>query len=118
MDIKCANCQEPWSVDHLLHDAVWETELPEDIKQNWNPAKHLKMPEVKLAFEKAGYRYHGDNILALLRCPCCLEREQDDCRAAERSDMQELYEVAADIFGDDIDGFAAEIEDFEAMFGS
>jgi len=116
MDVKCANCGEPWDVYHLTHEAVWETDLPESTKRNWDPSM-IKQPEVALAFEKAGYRFAGDSIVALLRCPCCLEKEPDPERAAERSDREELYTIAADLFGDDIDGFAAEMEDFEELFG-
>ena len=73
MDMKCANCGEPWDMDYVLHEA------PEDFKRK------------------------GSRITA---CPACKGDK------SKRHPMSATYHALADIAGDDIDGFASDLEDF------
>ncbi len=59
------------------------------------------------AFNRAG--------ALITACPCCRGRRPDDLDRRTRSQLDALAE-AARLFGDDLDGFAAFIEDMSLTY--
>lgn len=89
MDINCTKCGEPWELDYFLHEA------PDEFKMA--------------------------NASTILECPNCEGKERStilaDMCAEEKAHTLETCETAAalgDLLGDDVDGAAAMMEDFEA----
>ena len=82
MDLVCTTCGEPWSVDHVLHEAD-----PEDFAREGG---------------------------LISRCPCCPEH---GTAAMSRETRERLKTIAAvaPLFGDDLDGFAAFLEDMDVI---
>ena len=83
MDLVCTSCGEPWDLDHVLHE---EPEL----------------------FTRAG--------AAIVACPGCHpsgDPPQGDKRglsAEKRAKLAAARELG-ELLGDDVDGYAAELED-------
>jgi hypothetical protein len=94
MDVHCCNCGEPWEDYFLRHELQAEEEQGPDT----------------LATQ--GWRF-GRNRLVVLHCPCCPKDGSGLPDAAERT---EATEELADLLGDDEDGLAAELEDFDLFF--
>ena len=88
MDIYCCNCGEPW-------DIFCVTDY--DEKQGMFADGAVI----------AGYK--------IKRCPCCPKDKNEIDPAAK--DRAERASVVADLLGDDIDGAAAIMEDFEYLYG-
>ena len=76
MDLICVNCGEPWSIDHVLHDA------PHQFKRSGGVIRH---------------------------CPCCSQKK---ALTEEEKFKLESINALGELLGDDIDGLAAEIENF------
>ena len=88
MDIYCTNCGEPWELDNGRYSTVIGG------LGNWEPA-----------YEKAK---RG-------ACPSC---DGDPAKAGRSGSMQAMASKAlVDILGDDNDGIAAMLEDYEYMGG-
>jgi len=108
MDVHCTTCGEPWDVYHLRHDAIYETDLAHAEAKAWTQLS----PQVKLLdryrekFRAAGYEF-GGSVLNVLRCQACPKGAQPDPdKAAMKAGIVELL-------GDDEDGIAATMEDFD-----
>ena len=109
MDIYCASCQEPWDTYHLRHDAIYETDLSDYQIQVWSSLNNKLKSPYREAFQKAGYVF-GNSILSLRRCPSCPKD------AVENTGKTEAVDILADMLGDDEDGLAAMLEDYESIF--
>lgn len=115
MDVTCV-CGEPWDSYHMQHDEIWETDLPESIKKHVSKeGTKLNFPGVREAFARNGWKFAGNSVLAILRCPCCPKSEDsDNPNAKTRTDARR---VLADLLGDDEDGLASMLEDADMMEG-
>lgn len=113
MDIHCANCREPWNFDFLLHELPYETdEAPRFINEFIEGGGVFGNPDhIRDELAKQGWQF-GSNILVVLRCEACKGKP-----VSETADGRSMaYQAIADILGDDIDGLAAELEDFDLLF--
>ena len=107
MDVHCSTCGEPWDVDHLRHDAVFDTDLSEEEAQAWGSLsrKARLASRYRQKFKAAGWQF-GGSILDVKHCPCCPKGAQiNPDKAAAKAAL-------AEILGDDEDGLAACFEDF------
>jgi len=86
MDAHCANCGEPWDQYHLRHD----------------------LPETADEIAAEGWEF-GRNRLVVLRCPCC---PKDGSGRPDASERGTILRDLADLLGDDEDGLAATLDDF------
>ena len=116
-DVYCATCREPWDAYHMRHDAIWETDLPENIKKHVSEGgTTLNFPGVREALLKDGWKF-GSSILAILECPCCKgqteEGTEEESEAIKDRKMKRM--VLADILGDDEDGLQSMLEDMEDL---
>ncbi len=57
----------------------------------------------------------GVNHLVILRCPSCGERQTNRRKASQR---RAFAEELGQLFGDDLDGFAAEMDELGILFGN
>ncbi|MDE2102162.1 MAG: hypothetical protein KGL39_33255 [Patescibacteria group bacterium] len=106
MDVHCTTCGEPWDTYHLLHDAVYETDLSHAEAKAWTQLS----PKLKLfdryreKFRAIGFEF-GGSVLNVIRCPACpKDAKPDPDKAAMKAGIVE-------ILGDDEDGIAATMED-------
>jgi hypothetical protein len=107
MDVHCTTCGEPWDVDHLRHDAIYETDLDRAEAKAWTGLS----PKMKLSdryrekFKTVGFEF-GGSILNVMRCPACPKHARPD------PDQAALKAGLVEILGEDEDGLAAMMEDF------
>lgn len=87
MDVHCCNCGEPWDQYHLRHDTP-------------------KAPEEAVA---EGWKF-GRNRLVVLHCPCC---PKDGSKLPDATERAAITQELAHWLGDDEDGLAATLEDFD-----
>ena len=104
-DVYCAKCREPWEAYYLRHD------LPKEA----GFVRSELTGELREALAKDGWRF-GDNILCIRQCPGCHDLKLEGEERDEWADRVALQEAAASVLGDDLDGFQAEMEDYEEMF--
>ena len=57
----------------------------------------------------------GTNRLVVLRCPSCGARHTSSRKASQR---RAFAEELAQLLGDDLDGFAAEMDELGTLFGN
>lgn len=87
MDVHCCNCGEPWDQYFLRHELDSETD-EELSAEGWE---------------------FGQNRLVVLRCSACPK----DGSGLPDADMRvEIVSELAALLGDDEDGLAATLEDF------
>ena len=91
-DIHCQRCGEPWDTYHLRHDAIHETDLPEEERRTWNG---ILSPRVRTAFQEVGYEF-GTSVYSVTHCPCC----KPGMRLNE--DHHEKVETIHGLLGDDL----------------
>lgn len=108
MDITCPSCAEPWEIDHLINDAVYDTDLSEDLCAAFNGQL---TDTYRRAFESTGFKFAGTHVNTFISCPCCKDRKL--CSDAPL--RIETRQLLADLMGDDIDGFVAFSEDIDKM---
>ena len=109
MDVTCANCGEPWDSYHMRNDEVWEWGLPEAMARAFarNPRFSGPADPVRIAAERAGWKFAGASPVAILRCPSCKDREPlEDAR-----ERKAMTRIAGQLLGDDEDGLIAELSD-------
>ncbi len=106
MDVHCTTCGEPWDVDHLWHEAIFDTTLSPEEAQAWCklPQRSKLAPRYRAKFEAQGWKF-GRTVLNVVRCPCCPDDAHTDLMLWQgKSDLEALFE-------DDPDGLAAAFED-------
>lgn len=72
-----------------------------------------------LSVTEMNYREDGGTRIQFYRgdgCPSC-KWGKDESKTKNQSEASMLMSAAVDILGDDVDGIAATLEDFEAVFG-
>jgi hypothetical protein len=88
MDLICSNCGEPWEVGHVLHE----------------------QPEL---FERKGS--------VITSCPCCdanITFQENELSDQERNKIKQWLSDVKDVcemLGDDIDGAASYLKDFNLI---
>ena len=87
MDVHCCHCGEPWDQYFLRHELIAESD--DDLSGE-------------------GWKF-GQNRLVVLHCPACPKDGRGLPDADERAEI--VSELAA-LLGDDEDGLAATLEDF------
>ena len=110
-DVLCASCKEPWDTYGIYHEIMWEAD--------WSPltwaeeppiealtSKTLKEPKVREIMKALGWEF-GPSPLAILHCPCCPKDAKPD------PEREAVYNALADIMGEDDDGLASELEDYD-----
>lgn len=107
MDVHCSTCNEPWDVDHLWHDAIFDTGLSVEEAEAWCslPRARKLTEHYRKEFKSAGWQF-GQTVINVIRCPCC---PQDAKPNADRVHTKGALE---ELFGDDEDGLAATFEDY------
>jgi len=88
MDVHCCNCGEPWDQYFLRH------ELAEEALETLAPQ---------------GWEF-GPNRLVVLRCPACSEHGS---ALPDTDQRKEIVRELASLLGDDEDGLASTLEDFD-----
>lgn len=107
MDVHCSTCGEPWDVDHLWHEIIFEAGLSPDEAAAWSSLPRVeKLSErYRTMFQAAGWAF-GHSVIHVVRCPCCpKDASPDAARLTTKSALEHL-------FGDDEDGLAATFEDY------
>lgn len=108
MDVHCSSCDEPWDTYHLRHHAIFETDLDHTEAEGWRTLSAGKrlLPLYRGKFKAVGYQF-GASIYDVVHCPCCpKDAKPDPNKAALKAGLVE-------ILGDDEDGMASIIEDFD-----
>ena len=107
MDVQCSTCGEPWDVDHLWHDAIFETDLAYEEAKAWlELSQGQKLNQrYREKFKAAGWEF-GRSVINVVRCPCCPACAQPDPEQVAIKDALE------DALGEDEDGLAATFEDY------
>jgi hypothetical protein len=108
MDVFCTTCREPWDADHLLHEAIFETDLTDEEARSWRGLPHgQKLNErYREKFKEAGWEF-GRSVINIVHCPCCPPGATPD------HDLSEIKAALEDLLGDDEDGLAATFEDYD-----
>lgn len=88
MDVHCCNCGEPWDQYHLRHELGATS--PEELQAE-------------------GWKF-GRSRLVVLQCPCC---PTDGGRLPGAEERAAITQELADVLGDDEDGLASTLEDFD-----
>lgn len=88
MDVHCCNCGEPWDQYHLRQDLA-------------------DVPRRALIAE--GWKF-GSSRLVVLHCPCC---RRNGNRLLDADQRAAITQELADLLGDDEDGLASTLEDFD-----
>lgn len=104
MDVHCSSCNEPWSYYHLRHDEIWETDLPDEVKENFDGKL---TPAIREAFMRAGWDFTGSSLYGIRRCPACRPEDKPDAF------KEQVKSALMDVLGDDEDGLIAELEDLD-----
>jgi hypothetical protein len=107
MDVHCSTCGEPWDVDHLWHDAIFETDLSVEEAKAWrslSPGQKLTK-RYRDKFRAAGWEF-GRSVINVIRCPGCPKNAKPD------QDRLAVKAALEDVLGDDEDGLAAMFEDY------
>ena len=91
MDITCAVCKEPWDFHYVMLD------MDEEDPKEGTPWSVL------LRYGKG--------------CPCCKGKAEDETEEEKncRLNHQAIASACADLLGDDVDGYAAMMEDAEYL---
>ena len=107
MDVYCSACCEPWDVDHLRHDAVFDTGLSAEAAEAWCllPRSEKLSDCYRQTFRAAGWEF-GQTLVNVLHCPCCPEH------AKPSKDRIQTKAALEKLFDDDEDGLAATFEDY------
>jgi hypothetical protein len=108
MDVHCTTCGEPWDVDHLWHDAIFDTTLSPEEAETWSrlPRAEKLSPRYRERFQSAGWTF-GRTVLNVIHCPGCGNDAKPNPELLEaKSELEAMLE-------DDPDGLAATFEDFE-----
>lgn len=102
-DIICPNCKEPWEWDYIRWDLITDIRSAKNFDGNLTD-------EIKEELKEHGWEF-GNNLAHIIRCEACPEGE------TAHTTRTMLADAMSDILGDDIDGFIAEMEDAEYLFG-
>ena|SRR5205085_9403719 len=106
MDVYCSTCGDPWDVDYLRHEQIFETDLTEAEADSWRelpPAQQLS-ERYRNLFRAIGWEF-GQTVINVIRCRCCpKDAEADPGRVAVKAALEGLLR-------DDPDGLAAAFED-------
>lgn len=107
MDVHCSTCREPWDTYHLWEDAIFETGLSDTEAKAWRslPQKEKLNDRYRDEFHAAGWDF-GKSVLNVLRCPACPPGALADAEAVA------IKSALEDVLGDDEDGLAAMLEDY------
>ena len=90
MDIKCPRCGEPWEMDTL----------------------HEVADALGTGFDTERKRFRKWGCAAIVEG---WEGRRADAYACEQTDKGKSLAAIMDLCGDDLDGYAADVEDFEYM---
>lgn len=90
MDTICTRCGEPWDIDTLIEDRG----LPKEEQE-----------------------FRTKALSEIVRCPACLKKPDTDKSIQQFQKSPAYYGVVAlaELMGDDIDGFAAYLEDLDFL---
>ena len=115
-DVYCACCKEPWDTHHLRFEAIHGTDLPTSFVEKLFSLSGplLSFPGVRDAFSREGWKFAGNTLLAILRCPCCKTNEEQNEYDKEELDLRTTkMQVLFEMLGDDEDALQRELEDME-----
>lgn len=113
MDIHCPNCGEPWDTYHLRYDEPHEWDVPEFAVRdfvNGGSRFHGRDDIVRLAAEKAGWKFASDSVLSFVRCPAC----EGATQLPDADERRALTAVMADTLDGDEDGLAVELAELDS----
>ena len=106
MDMKCDKCSEPWDWFYIRDDVLRDEAHYQAMKRKGGFFKDEGyLPPAPVTNPKlANWQFNPGPTIA--QCPCCIGEDiEPDEDALIRAELAHLY-------GDDIDGFMADMEDF------
>ena len=92
----------------MRHDAIWETDLPDKVKKDWDGKL---TPMIEAAFERDGWKFIGHNVYAICRCPACKDKPE----TKESKNRTAMRQALVEVLGDDPDGLISELNDLDSM---
>lgn len=106
MDVHCSTCSEPWDVDHLWHEAIFETDLSHEEARAWQYLSQAdRLTErYRDKLRAVGWEF-GRSVINVIRCPSCPPG------ADANPEHLAIKAALEDVLGDDEDGLAATFED-------
>jgi len=107
MDVHCSTCNEPWDIDHLRHEEIFETDLSYEEAKVW-----LELPQAERLndryrgkFRLLGWEF-GQSVITVIRCPACPKGSEANAESVE------IKTALEELLGGDEDGLAAMLEDY------
>lgn len=109
MDIECPTCGEPWDLHHLLHDELYEWNLPEFAIENFSKTHRFTSKDdiVLIAAETAGWRFAGNSVLSFVRCPACPREYAGILHEQVARQRRDQVVALVLVLEDDLDGLAS-----------
>lgn len=107
MDVHCSSCDEPWDIDHLKFEVIYDTDVGLEEARAWRKLPTAQKLDARLRekFNAAGWVF-GASLLNVKHCPAC----PPDAQINEEHDA--LKSALEDMLGEDEDGLAAMYEDY------
>jgi len=108
MDVHCATCGEPWDIEHLRQDLIYDVGASDDEAERWLSliGKARLSPFYRDMFQSAGWEF-GECLLDVRRCLTCPP-------GAELSPESEVYrDLVVELLGEDEDLIAFRFRDFQ-----
>ena len=113
MDINCPTCGEPWDMDHLLNDEVYEWGLPEFAVNAFLQTHRFTSKDdiVRIAAESVGWKFVGYSVLSFVECPACKQKGQANANEKRVLARKQCVEAIVNVLDEDLDGLASALAD-------
>jgi hypothetical protein len=72
MHVHCSNCDKPWDIAYLWHDAIFETGLAVYEAEAWRTLSCCEKltKRYRDEFRAAGFEF-GETLIDVIKCSCC-----------------------------------------------
>lgn len=106
MDVHCSTCGEPWDIDHLLHEIVFDISLAYEEAEAWCklPSKEQLSTTYREKFLAERWQF-GQTVINVVRCPCC------PAEARANPALVLTKGAIEDLLADDVDALAVMFAD-------
>lgn len=88
------------------------------LREHWHGGTYedLEEPGIRAAFKQCGWEF-GDNVLVVLKCPSCPKDGMGVLEMRNKSQLRrDVTQALAEVLGDDLDGLASELSDFDIFY--